>query len=636
VTKAVFSKFEIEKPQPTMKNRYLTFFGILLLLAAHVGKASLQAHRIDSLKSLLPTHPDKARLYNDVAFEYEQASLFDSSFRYANLALTHVPRHAPTLQAYRAYHTLGLCYQNFSFYYDALRYFENAHLVAIALKNVPFQVESLHRVGLNFWLLGINDKSIEYQRKAIALNNQWADKRVTVKALNIIGLCHFGTKNYNQALYYFIKSNQLAGRIHDRWGLAASHKNIGRALFEVGKVELGTRHLYRSIQLLRQPRTHDELHTLTLAQLQLARFSMKTNAFEPDNIPLLNRVFSVVKLQKWNEEAEATASYLYQYYQHYGQKDSALHYLEISRDYAQIVTQQWYKTQEVAYHERTEKEHNEEKMAEMRAEANQREWQLKMLFTGLGCLLFFSGIILWLYRKIGVQKKLIESYNVTLQNRVYQGQEALVVANNEIKEATYKGQTFERKRVAAELHDNLGSLLSAITLSMEAFQTGKMSEKEQQIFHSIQNLLDDAYREVRFISHNLQPQDLEQQGIAKTLNRLADQLNATQQLKLTTYIGQLPDFPKEVEIHLYSICLELLNNILKHSHASKAVISLQRGIKNSVRLIVSDNGIGLQTLTTEGIGLKNIQSRCQSIKAVMRINHGLPSGTTFQFTVPLG
>jgi signal transduction histidine kinase len=204
-------------------------------------------------------------------------------------------------------------------------------------------------------------------------------------------------------------------------------------------------------------------------------------------------------------------------------------------------------------------------------------------------------------------------------------------AYDEIKEAMLKGQTIERKRVAAELHDNLGSLFSAIQISLEVVDASHLTKKEQFIFKNVQNQLEDAYREVRLLSHNLQPAELEKEGLEKALIRLAEKINLTCKIKISLDLEDLKPLSKEIEFNLYSICLELTNNILKHSEGSQAKISFHQIANNQLLMTVKDNGRGIDLHDKKGFGLQNIEHRLEQIGG--EINMKFDNGTVYEILI---
>lgn len=273
------------------------------------------------------------------------------------------------------------------------------------------------------------------------------------------------------------------------------------------------------------------------------------------------------------------------------------------------------------------------------------------LAGGFLMLLLFSGILYWRNSLIRRQRAQIELLNVGLEDKVHQrtaqlerANDQLRAKNREIEEALLRGQTLERKRVAADLHDNLGGLISAIRMSLSALNPTHLNEREQQVYQNLLHMTKEAYAEVRHLSHNLQPEELEKEGLAQALGRLFDKLNQNQLVRFKVETTELPRLDKNVEFHLYSICLELCNNILKHSGATEATIQFRR-FEHELNMIVKDNGRGMETgpnsdvipepKVMAGMGLRNIQARTEAMQGRLEIYSELGSGTTFFFILPL-
>jgi two-component system, NarL family, sensor histidine kinase LiaS len=188
----------------------------------------------------------------------------------------------------------------------------------------------------------------------------------------------------------------------------------------------------------------------------------------------------------------------------------------------------------------------------------------------------------------------------------------LIKKNAEIEEAHFRGQKTERKRVAEELHDNLGSQLSAMRWSILAMDKKQFNQTEQEIYDNILEMVDESYKQVRNLSHNLLPALLETEGLEKTLEKLIKKLNKNEQIHFELITENFPkQLDKKIEFELYSILLELINNIIKHSQASKATISIAEN-NNQIQIQVNDNGKGYtESDLHNGQGLLNIQKRVQ-------------------------
>jgi signal transduction histidine kinase len=217
---------------------------------------------------------------------------------------------------------------------------------------------------------------------------------------------------------------------------------------------------------------------------------------------------------------------------------------------------------------------------------------------------------------------------------VFWNNQKLKKKNAEIEQALFKGQTIERKRVAEELHDNLSAKISGIRWRLEAITPHFEAEKEQKIYDSSVNALAEVYTDVRLIAHNLLPAELETKGLVFALQHLIKELNG---LDKTKFSLQIPDnlgrFKNKIEYEIFSIILELSNNILKHSQAQNATISLEK-INQKLSLTVADNGIGFgENKDKKGMGMDNLKSRVLTLNGMLKIENNV--GVKVEIEVPV-
>jgi signal transduction histidine kinase len=207
--------------------------------------------------------------------------------------------------------------------------------------------------------------------------------------------------------------------------------------------------------------------------------------------------------------------------------------------------------------------------------------------------------------------------------------------NQEIKAASLLGQSIERKRVAADLHDNLGSTISSIQWMLDSVNQKKLEEKELTTFSNLKKLLQSAYDDIRLLSHNLLPQSLKEKGLAISLKELNQKMNKNDKIRFHLKISpEIKRLKPAIEFELYSICLELYNNILHHSEGSEAFTELS--IENQKLLLtVKDNGKGYQNNFDQGIGLQNIEERVQAISGEWKVSQKDSEGVANEITLKL-
>ena len=190
----------------------------------------------------------------------------------------------------------------------------------------------------------------------------------------------------------------------------------------------------------------------------------------------------------------------------------------------------------------------------------------------------------------------------------------------------------ERKRIGRDLHDTLGGLLSAMKLNMEKLKHRQPELKP--LLHPLEELNEQSISEMRSISHNLVPVNLGEQGLEQVLVHLIKRLNHESYVNFSLYFNVESSLSEAVAVHVYRICLELVNNAIKHSGAAEIVIQVVQE-NGSLLLIVEDTGKGFSPeLQQEGIGLKNIHHRVAYLKGTLSIDSN-SKGTTVIINLPL-
>jgi signal transduction histidine kinase len=208
--------------------------------------------------------------------------------------------------------------------------------------------------------------------------------------------------------------------------------------------------------------------------------------------------------------------------------------------------------------------------------------------------------------------------------------------NREIEQALVRGQRIERKRVASELHDNLNTKVAAFRWHLEAMNTDGFDTQNQKIHDRLLQMSDDVYADIRLISHNLLPSELETQGLSSALYKLVDKLNVGTKTAFTLVKDGEGERPSSVvEYQLYNVALELVNNVIKHAKATQAWISLTQTPRKML-LTVSDNGVGFSSEhQSEGIGMRNIQARVEELSGKISIESRPEHGTKVAVEVPI-
>jgi len=246
---------------------------------------------------------------------------------------------------------------------------------------------------------------------------------------------------------------------------------------------------------------------------------------------------------------------------------------------------------------------------------------------------------LQLIQKLEEINSLKENLNEELATQIEIKTRELKNKQTELYWSILTGEERERKRIAKELHDGLGAQLSALKLHAQSVDYEKMLlvENTKILHQNLINQIDEACLEVRSISHDLLPPGLINSGITESINRFIHQIKENSDIDLK-FIHQIEKetFTKDVEVQIFRIVQELVNNIIKHAHAQSAAIQL---IQNNSKLLIiaEDDGIGFDMEgTKEGLGINNIKNRIASLKGSIVFDTLRNNGTTviIEITLP--
>ncbi len=194
-----------------------------------------------------------------------------------------------------------------------------------------------------------------------------------------------------------------------------------------------------------------------------------------------------------------------------------------------------------------------------------------------------------------------------------------------------KGQEDERSRLAKDLHDGLGGLLSGVKFSLSNMKDNIIVTPDNMaVFERSLDMIDTSIKELRRVAHNMMPEMLTKFGLDEALKEYCTTLNATGLLIVKYHsIGMDFRIEKSSEIIMYRIIQELLNNILKHAAAKEAIVQLIRE-DGRLNIIVEDDGKGFDTMllkNNKGAGIVSIQSRVDYLKGQLDIHSTSGKGT---------
>lgn len=260
--------------------------------------------------------------------------------------------------------------------------------------------------------------------------------------------------------------------------------------------------------------------------------------------------------------------------------------------------------------------------------------RLKFFFIGIAALALLAALLLFANFK--------RRNTINKQNEAIQLQKIKDLENEKqlvAMDGIIKGEENERSRVAKDLHDGLGSLLSGVKLSLSSMKGNVLiSEEYANIFSSSLHQLDNAISEMRRVAHNMMPESLIKFGLVQATQNLCDGLNESGTLHVhLEHHNFTQRLANDQEITVYRMLQELVNNALKHASAKNIIIQLSRH-DNNINIVVEDDGNGFDVSSLKsatGAGYANLQHRINYLKGTMDVKSDIGKGTSVLIEFPV-
>jgi signal transduction histidine kinase len=250
-------------------------------------------------------------------------------------------------------------------------------------------------------------------------------------------------------------------------------------------------------------------------------------------------------------------------------------------------------------------------------------------------ILLFGGTLL-MFLLAGMLLFFVSSYQKRLLRNKADVEKMKVRHQLDLFQSSIDAMEDERRRVSRDLHDEIGAALSVLRL-----QVGQMSvdkdfnpENAQNLIVGSKQLIDNTIENVRRISNDMLPSGLEEFGLKYAIEMLCDKVESASRLVINLNINSLERMENRLELSLYRILQELLNNTLKHANATEVNIDFATD-NQQLTITYQDNGQGfdLEKLSKRGLGLKNIESRVSMIHGKLEYMTDLEKGMGVVLTV---
>ena len=294
------------------------------------------------------------------------------------------------------------------------------------------------------------------------------------------------------------------------------------------------------------------------------------------------------------------------------------------------LTIQYQSKQRLAALDALKKEH---KIGEIRAQ--------KQLVTIYSFLVGLVAILISIYFLIRFYQQKLKASNLEATHKEELTKKRIMELQKDYElksmHSMLSGQEVERERIAQDLHDSLGGLLSTVKLQFDALQNKITGIEDIDDYKNVDKLIDEACQEVRNISNNMQPTALAKLGLEAAIDDLANRFQGENYPEIVIQLYGM-DFQMEStqRLMIYRIIQELLINALKHANATDILVQITRQ-EDEIIILVEDDGDGyVKGKVRKGMGTSNIESRVQFLKGILQVDTSPGKGTSVLINIPFG
>ncbi|MCU0335156.1 MAG: sensor histidine kinase [Chitinophagaceae bacterium] len=615
---------------------------------------------IDSIEKLLPTQKDSTlcQSYNELTWLYRTVDR-QKAIGYGEQAVALAQKTGFLKGEAQAYNDLGILYMDQLEMTRAKDMYRKSMQLRQSM-NDEKGMAGLHlKLGIIYNKEGYYDSALGAGQRALALYEKLNDSFAIATALNNIGSVNSHVGNVDGALRYHTRALAIREAINDVAGMAASYVNVGNAYVLLSQFQAAIPYLEKAEAYCRAINQYEflasALNNLGICYLSLQQFG-KARPFAEEAYDIrsqlddrrglvnssnvLARIYTGLKdylaaeqvLQKALVLTDSMESNLQERvkiyealsttYEASGQYSKALQAERLRLKYTdslQVTDMNARFTEMETRYQTLEKE---KKIREQEFSIAKRNYWI----AGIAGLLVLGGLLGFSYYKRFKLRKEKE-----LQTRLMQQQEAATKAVMEAEEN-------ERRRIAAELHDGVGQMMSAARMNLSALESelASLSPDEKTRLEKITSMVDESCKEVRAVSHHMMPNALLKKGLAAAVREFVDKIDS-RVLKVTLHTEGLNDrIEANTETMLYRVMQECINNVIKHSGAQQLDLSLINDA-DGLSITIEDNGKGFDVqaaLAQDGIGLKNINTRIAFLKGEVEWDSQPGRGTVVSIHVP--
>lgn len=620
--------------------------------------------QIDTLKQELDTIVDDSTLvitYNKLGELYIYNNP-DSALKYLQLAGDKSISSGLYFEHAKSQLLMAIRWEGISEYDSALLYNDKAYRSFLELRDTVFMGNALSNIGLINEALGRKQEGLNYHLQALSLFQAANDSLGIAKTYNNLGILFKTLGDYRKASKYYQQSASIFAEMNYRFGQAALLNNaasaqleyaaydsalinsraaldiytqegidqylpsalevIGTAWYKLGEYEAAIDTLQLALELHRD---YDNQKEGSLVLRRLAECHKELGQLSSAKAMADSSLIMAQDVNSLDEIADA-ALVLSEVEYAMGAHEAAYVHMQVHKAYYDSVLYRDNLAKINELETRYQTEQKERELAENALLLAKNETELRTQQLQIGSLAALM-IILILFGFL--------FYRHIRNKQQAQIQLALIDEQQRGLEAVFEATEEERKRIASDLHDGIGQQLAAIKRQAETF-SGDLAETDDRA-RQLKLLIDETAQETRSISHRMMPRSLTELGLIPAVEDLLNKSFSSTNIDLSFEHFNLKErYPEKMEIALYRILQELIQNIFKHAEASSVSIQLYEANKE-LHLLVEDNGRGFAKGSSpmDGHGLRNIRNRVQTLKGQVQYSNESTPGTTVTVNLPL-
>ena len=474
-----------------------------------------------------------------------------------------------------------------------------------------------------------NEQAFSHFEQALSIAEALNNTKLIAQACNNIGLTYLQQEKYMEARANLLRSYQIRARSNGpAHRLAITLNNLGLVYERLSQSDSALMLYRKAFQLRKAARRSPDEIAQSLQNIGVVYLQMGKADSAYHYLMLAKNQLTTIESA---EVAIKVYGNLSQYFWEQRDLDSAKFYLDKVAHVEQQIYQQETGKEVLDLNARYRVAEKDEEIENLGTRLARMLGQRNTLIAG-SLILTLTALFIWLfYRQRQQSLKALAEKNTAILNQ----QIDELLKNQELKaiNAMLAGQEHERKRIAEDLHDRLGSQLSAVKLHFESLKEGVLRPDTME---KLGDMLDDAVTEVRSIAHNMLSGILDKFGLVAALKDLVETLTIAGKMEVKLMTHGIDDrLPGELELNIYRVIQELLSNVMKHAGASEVLIQLNK-FENELVLTVEDNGIGfVRESAAAGMGLKNIYSRMEQFHGKVHIDSGQKNGTSVTIEIEL-